>query len=552
MFVPRGGTRDILIRFNVPARPESRAGRYDYVLEVETQVSAPQAGDGAARRKDRVTSLPAVANVRPFYKWGLDLTPEQRRVGRRRRSGEFEVVVTNEGNDWLYCDLQLPRPKDLLLDCPTLRLAVPPPEPGELLPGAGTSEGRPGTQRTVPLVATTRLKTFRGDLTPQPLMLTALRVDAPSLPPPPEDGFLSLGSVVATEPSPPDAKPAPPDRALLYAPPVPAKLLDFFSRGAGNFRAWIAPLLLIVVALPLAYALFLKLGRPIQLTRIDTLQLARAGHPLTVTGKWIIGSKVTIDGKIGTKEIDPVTLDSKPQPDLKGGADRCIIQVPKNLDGLVGHLTVHRADGLFSLFPSFISASAPITIGTPPPPPAVLPVTGPVVGGKTLDIPVQGIEKGATVTVGGKPATVVSATADNITVKVPDIATAAQCPITVTPPGGSPLTPSGPLPTGVSVADAAKQQGQQGADVQKQREALESDLTNKKLDATKQESDVKTYFDSEQQKIQALTDPASQKTEQDLAAAMMSNMQEALKGKIKARDEAQKALDAFNKAHPAK
>ena len=107
-------------------------------------------------------------------------------------------------------------------------------------------------------MATTRLKTFRGDLTPQPLMLTALRVDAPSLPPPPEDGFLSLGSVVATEPTPPDAKPAPADRALVYAPPVPAKLLDFFSRGAGSLRAWIAPVLMLAIAVP---------GRPARSSR---------------------------------------------------------------------------------------------------------------------------------------------------------------------------------------------------------------------------------------------------------------------------------------------
>ena len=135
VFVPPKGTRDILIRFDVPERPESRAGRYDYFIEVETQVTRPQ--EGTARRKDRLTTIPAAANVRPFYKWSLDLTPEQQRVTRRRRAGDFEVVVTNEGNDWLYCDLQLPRPKDLLLECPTLRLAVP-------AAGAGRDAARRG------------------------------------------------------------------------------------------------------------------------------------------------------------------------------------------------------------------------------------------------------------------------------------------------------------------------------------------------------------------------------------------------------------------------
>nr|MDQ2686573.1 hypothetical protein [Armatimonadota bacterium] len=131
LYVPRGGSRDVLIRFNVPARPDARAGKYHYTIQIETQVIGAQADN--SRRKDRVTTLPAVAIVRPFYKWSLELSPEEKRVGRRHRKAEYEAIITNEGNDWLYCDLHLPRPKDMIIEGTTIRMAVPPPEPGETL-----------------------------------------------------------------------------------------------------------------------------------------------------------------------------------------------------------------------------------------------------------------------------------------------------------------------------------------------------------------------------------------------------------------------------------
>ena len=472
VFVPRGGSRDILIRFSVPAKPESRAGRYDYAIEVETQVTAPQAGDGAARRKDRLTSLPAAANVRPFYKWGLDLTPDQRRVGRRRRSGEFDVVVTNEGNDWLYCDLQLPRPKDLLLECPTLRLAVPPPEPGELLPSTGTSEGRPGTQRTVPLVATTRLKTFRGDLTPQPLMLSALRVDAPSLPPPPEDGFLSLGSVVATEPTPPDAKPAPADRALVYAPPVPAKLLDFFSRSAGSVRAWIAPLLALMIMVPLAYVAIQHLFFTPQMKKgytFGTTNLAEGGKPLYVSGKLVVGSHYTLTDQAGTVLDDgTVKLDTrnKAHPDPSKG----MIAIPKRVNNVRAILTVQR----FSFLP-LLSAILPkdkqlVEIGT---------ITGPVVAsipepldgqfkpGQEVPLKVVGFNGAGTVLIDGVARKAVGWAQDHVTIRVPDGAPGKQFVVALMPEGASQAIPAGSItiatPPPVVTAGAGGKAGSGGA-----------------------------------------------------------------------------------------
>ena len=414
VFVPRGGTREILIRFNVPARPESRAGRYEYAIEIETQVTLAQ--EGAGRRKDRLTLVPAIANVRPYYKWSLDLTPELRRVTRRRRTGEFEVIVTNEGNDWLYCDLQLPRPKDLLLDCPTLRLAVPPPEPGELLPGVGMEEGRPGTQRVVPLLATTRLKIFRGELTPQPLSVTAQRVDAPSLPPPPEDGFLSLGSVVANGTT--EIQPAPPDRALVYAPPVPAKLLDFFSRGAGSLRAWIAPLLMLLLLVPATYLAIQNLFFKV---KIDTLNLPVAGKKLFVTGPGVLGSRVIISGKRGSEEVEPYAEDGKPDG---LASNKCFITLPARLDHVAGKITVQRAGGIFS----FLSFALPsdvknIQIGTPlvpMTPEVVQPADGSYPPGKTFQVGIKGFSETGQVLLNQVRVVPVGWAADHVTIKVPE------------------------------------------------------------------------------------------------------------------------------------
>lgn len=445
VFVPRGGTRDILIRFDVPERPESRAGRYDYVIEVETQVT--QAQEGGARRRDRLTSIPAIANVRPFYKWSLDLTPEQQRATRRRRAGDFEVIVTNEGNDWLYCDLLLPRPKDLLLECPTLRLAVPPPEPGEMLPNVDIQEGAPGTQRVVPLRATTRLKAFRGDPTPQPLTISATRVDAPSLAPPAEDGYLSLGSVVAVAANPPDVRPAPTDRVLVYMPPIPAKLLDFFSRGAGHLRNWIAPVLMLAIAIPMLILVIQKLQFKVKL---ETKGFAEAGKPLVIGGPGVLGAKIVLTGKVGSADVVRV-LEGKPV-DLRSvtTTSRCKVMIPKDIDHFQGTLRVERAGGIFSILPPFLAVASDINnfkVGTDlvVQVPTADPLQGTFQSGQEVRVNCTGFGGRGTVHINDIAVKPVGWTLDHVTLRVPDRKPGTTLKVDLLPESGTPIVQAGSI-----------------------------------------------------------------------------------------------------------
>jgi hypothetical protein len=216
----------------------------------------------------------------------------------------------------------------------------------------------------------------------------------------------------------------------------------------------------------------------------STLDVAQAGTDLRIAGPGVLGSKVTLTGQLnGTTPVERV-LETKPL-DLKSTliTNRCKVFIPKDMDHFRGKLRVERAGGIFSILPPFLAVAQDIdnfTVGSNGPhgTSAVLPVAGPVIGGQSLDIPVQNIEKGATVTVGGKPAKVTNATADTITVMVADIATSAQCPITVTPPDSAPLLPPNPLPASTSRKDYEKQQAaaQQQA---KQKAAAQQQATQK-------------------------------------------------------------------------
>lgn len=290
VFVSAGAQRDILLAFNLPQKPDSRAGQYPFVVAVETSI----VGAGAAARRGRFSEIPARAVVRPYHKWSLDVTPEDgRRVGMVRRGADFELVVTNEGNDWLYCDLKLPRPKDLLLQSPTVRLAVPPPEPGQ-----------ENFQRTIPLRGVTRLRQVRGERMLQALPLSAVRVDAPSVAPFDEEVFHVLptsgaGRVIASGTN--DVLQTPSDRALVYCPPIPSTLTGFLGAVGQNAKGLLITVIALIAAVNLGAFMFENLWRN-TIQAEPTGMTAGPNHPLVIAGKFLNGARVLIETENGRRE----------------------------------------------------------------------------------------------------------------------------------------------------------------------------------------------------------------------------------------------------------
>lgn len=245
VYVSNGASRDVLLSFMAPQRSDSRAGVYEVSIVVETHV---QEGQGAAKG-DRITEIKGTVIIRPYYEWQIEFQPEDRKVKRFfRRSAAYEVIIHNKGNDWLYCDLKLPRPKDVLLENFSQRLAVPPPEPGK------------DSSRSVPIRARTKHKAFRGAPKVDELPLTFHRVDAPTVPPLPEEAIAGVSSaglgapVVSSETSEIQTPEYPP--TLTYCPPIPATLTDFIQSLARNALAISMLFLGLVAMLHISYLMY--------------------------------------------------------------------------------------------------------------------------------------------------------------------------------------------------------------------------------------------------------------------------------------------------------
>jgi len=56
LYVSRGGSRDVMISFNVPQKPEARAGAYNVKVVVETRIIG--GAETGPRRKERFSELP--------------------------------------------------------------------------------------------------------------------------------------------------------------------------------------------------------------------------------------------------------------------------------------------------------------------------------------------------------------------------------------------------------------------------------------------------------------------------------------------------------------
>ncbi|MFI5385542.1 MAG: IPT/TIG domain-containing protein [Fimbriimonadales bacterium] len=412
IYVQNGGTRDIFLAFFVPEKSECRAGAYPVKVVVETRIVSD---DPQLARKERSTEFPATVIVRPFYKWGVSFQPEDRRVGFFKRGKEYEVVLDNQGNDWLYCDLKMPRPQNVLVETPCVRMAIPPPEPGA------------ESIRTIPFKAISRVKTMRGARQAMPLPITVQRVHAPTVPPLPEEaqfgpsGANVAAAVIATETTDVGAPENP--ATLTYCPLIPATLTGFFQALAQNARGIIFAVIGGILAWNMAIFTYEYFFRNITEFHVQTTQVY-LGKPFKVKGRNLAGAKILIFDSTGKIQLgEPIT--PKYGQETATNQEVMVTLTDKSLDHKaikVGCQRLAAATFLKSFLP-IEKDSALVQVGTPaeaPRGPAAGSTSDMVAPGQPLEVGGTnfGEEKGR-VLLNGEEAVITSWNDTKITVRIP-------------------------------------------------------------------------------------------------------------------------------------
>lgn len=412
IFIKDGGTRDVLISFNVPEKAECRAGIYRAKLLVETRVVSD---DPHTARKERITEIPITIIVRPFFEWKVSYTPEEKRVGILRRKGQFELLVENRGNDWLYLDLKLPRPQNVLIETPVQTIAVPPPEPGI------------DSVRTVPINATSRLKNIRGSRVPTPLPIQIQRIEAPTIPPLPDEAAYgpcaaNTGAAVVAAETNDNGVPEVPAK-LTYSPPIPDTFQAFFEAIGRNIRGLVFFFIGGFIAwqmISFTYEMYFRDLSDFRVLRSTT----KLKEQLGVKGKYIAGSRVYVYDATTKQQIgDPIEVETKRiSPTSFAYA---VTLKDETLDGKKVILGVQRLGKatLLNRFLPIIKDPTSIQVGKPPEkekgpasgalPGTITPGTNLVIGGTNF-----GAQKGK-VLLDGKPATITSWTEEKIVVPLP-------------------------------------------------------------------------------------------------------------------------------------
>lgn len=308
IYVNEGGTRDVFLMFFVPEKSECRAGAYPVEVVVETRVI----GDNPQKPgRARCAEIPATVIVRPFYRWSINYLPEDRRVGFFRRGAEYELIVENQGNDWLYCDLLMPRPHNVLVETTTARMAVPPPLPGK------------PSIRAVPFKAISRVHTIGGVRKALPLPITVQRVHAPTVPPLPEEAMFgpsgsnfraAVSSSSTVDVAAPEISPT-----LTYCPLIPSLFPDF-TRGFGSGSRGLLFFVLALVATWNGATLAWDCNvAPISDLQVQTSHV-RLGDLVSISGRNLDGSRIIVYDASGKYQVgDPL----QPVGDVReAGRDR--------------------------------------------------------------------------------------------------------------------------------------------------------------------------------------------------------------------------------------
>jgi hypothetical protein len=413
VFIKDGGTRDVIVSFVVPEKSECRAGIYRAKIIVETRIISE---DPIAARRERITEIPITIIVRPFYEWKINYTPEERRVGLFRRKSQFELVVENHGNDWLYLDLKLPRPQNVLVETPVQTIAVPPPEPGT------------DSVRTIPIGALSRFRNIRGSKVPTPLPLQVQRLDAPTIPALPEEAAFgpcaaNTGAAVVAGETNETGVPEVPAK-LIYSPPIPDTLQAFFEAIGRNARGLVFFFIGFFIAwqmISFTYEMYFRDLSDFRVLR----STVKINEPLGVKGKYIAESRVFLYDAVTKQPLgDPINTETKR---ISPTSFAYFVTIKdQTLDGKKVVMGVQRLGKmtLLNRFLPIIKDPTSVQIGKAPEAPkaagigslpgTISPGKDFVIGGTNF-----GPAPGGKVLVDAKPATVANWSEEQITVKAP-------------------------------------------------------------------------------------------------------------------------------------
>ncbi len=287
-YVRQRDSRRLSIKVDPPMQPESRAGVYDMVATVQSQVPLR-----IGNEEQSVFEYPFRVVVRPYATWSLNVEPAETPVRIFRRKAIVWATVENTGNDWLYVDLKLPKETgQLSFERDTERIAVP----------SAVSAKSPSTRR-IPIRVRSKYRNIRGTAIRVPVPLTATRIDAPSVPRFPSTAdimvpSLNLSSPVLIEAT-TDTKSAS-GAEVAYFPPIPASFTDFVTSLRTNLMALLTLFLMLTAAFFAGTYMYENLVHKYEYNRTKVSpETIPQGGTVTITGPKLGGSDVEV--KLGDK-----------------------------------------------------------------------------------------------------------------------------------------------------------------------------------------------------------------------------------------------------------
>jgi|GEM_PF-2323109 len=317
IYVARQSQRKVMIAFQLPKAPDSRAGRYTLKVQVRTRLTA-----NGQSPQPQVEELLIDAFVEPYYDWGVAFDPPRRGVGLLRRKARYQVTEVNRGNDWLYCQLRPPQAQqqtDLRLAIFTEAVAVPPPDIDQ-----------PEARRQVPLVAATRLKQVRGAEKASPIPLRIYRVDAPSVPQLPRQDYgvaeverpdHVLSAATTEQPTSTDDEAFGPG-TLIYYPPVRSFITGSIKWVVDNMKAAMFGAVAILAFLVLAGLVYQAFYRDMRIEPL-ILFVTEKQKKVPFKGRYIAGSTVYVyTASNSISEKDPIKVNVTYKNELSADSKR--------------------------------------------------------------------------------------------------------------------------------------------------------------------------------------------------------------------------------------